>query len=160
MKKCWFLMSHGGPKWPSWGSDDFLCLTGLKWAQIVKKQGPKLRKWIFFVKTDGGPIWPFRCLDFSFRAQRSFSEAPLMAITCVTLKQQLSWRVIKEIYGSNLQKEIPLAPCVWNIKFWKRFFVLDQYSRWYQFWSFVSHQRILKKYKRNCFRKNPIFVER
>ena len=160
MKKCWFLMSHGGPKWPSWGSDDFWCFTGLKWAQIVKKQGPKLRKWIFFVKTDGGPIWPFRCLDFSFRAQRSFSEAPLMAITCVTLKQQLSWRVIKEIYGSNLQKEIPLASCVWNIQFWKCFLCLINIHVDINF----DHLCLTKVFSRNtketALEKNPIFVKR
>ena len=62
----------------------------------------------FFV-TDGSPNWLFLSLDFLSHAQRSFSEAPLMAITCVTLKQQLSWRIINGIYGSNLQKEIPLA---------------------------------------------------
>ena len=134
-------MSHWGPQLSS----------------MVKKrcstQGPKLRKWNFFERNpDRGPNWPFRCLDFSFHAQRSFSEAPLMVITCVTLKQQLSWRIIKGIYGSNLQKESPLAPCVWNIQFWKCFYVPDQYSRWQIFWLFVSHQTILEKYKR-CQKK-------
>ena len=46
-----FWCLTGGPNWPPWGSEDFLCLKG-------RSQLTFLKKWSHFVP-DGGPNWPF-----------------------------------------------------------------------------------------------------